>query len=249
MFLKTVMILPLICLSLFARFSVANEHSLQIITEDWAPYNYVQDDKLQGFSVDIVQAIMEEMGVHHEIAVYPGARGELMLDTLPNIMSFSLFRTPEREHKYKWIGPISDESIYFFKRKDDTREFKTIEDLKAVNGIVVPHKGLVHDHVQALGITNINELPSRESQFLYVLMGRADLSVNATQLGVAYYLKKLNKEPDALVPTKVQLLKFPLYIACSKNIPESIIVRWQNALDKIKSSGKYQLIYNKHLSQ
>jgi len=220
---------------------------LKVITEDWAPYNYEEDGVLTGFSVEIMQAIMEELGESHKIAVYPGARGESMLDNLPNIMSFSLFRTPEREDRYKWIGPISIESIYFYKRKNDPRIFKTLSDIKKVNKIAVPHKGLVLSYVEAQGLTNIYKMLKMDAQIRHVLMGRADLAITATPLGVAYYLKRLNKATDALVKTQVKLLEFPLYIACSKKIPDSVIDRWQRAFEKVRASGQFQRIYNKYL--
>jgi len=220
---------------------------LKVITEDWAPYNYEENGVLTGFSVEIVQAIMVELEESHKIAIYPGARGESMLDNLPNIMSFSLFRTPERENRYKWIGPISIESIYFYKRKNDLRIFKTLSDIKKVDKIAVPHKGLILSYVEAQGITNIYKMLKMDAQIRHVLMGRADLAVTATPLGVAHYLKKLNKPTDALVKTQVKLLEFPLYIACSRKIPDSVIDRWQQAFEKVKASGKFQRIYNKYL--
>jgi len=227
--------------------TLADELALNVITEDWAPYNYEENNILKGFSVEVVKTIMAELGEKHHINIYPGARGEMMLDTKPNIMNFSLFRTPEREIKYKWVGPISEESIYFYKRKDDTREYKTLNDVRENSIIAAPHKGLVSSYIEALGITNINKLSNRTSQFLHLFVGRANLMVNLTPLGVAYYLKQLNKPVDTLVQTQVKLLEFPLYIACSKEIPDSVIRKWQNALDRIKSSGKYDQIYNKYL--
>jgi len=227
--------------------TLADERALNVITEDWAPYNYEENNILKGFSVEVVKEIMTELGEKHPIEIYPGARGEMMLDKMPNIMNFSLFRTPERESRYKWIGPISEEAIYFYKRKDDPREYKSLDDIMKDSIITTPHKGLVLGYVEALGITNISKLPTRESQFLHLFMGRANLTVNATQLGVVYYLKRLNMPPDALVQTQVKLLEFPLYIACSKEIPDSVIRRWQNALDRVKSSGKYDQIYKKYL--
>ena len=225
----------------------AQEKELEIITEDWAPYNYLENGVVTGFSVEIVQAIMAELGESYIISLYPGARGESMLDNLPNILSFSLFRTPAREEQYKWIGPISKEAIYFYKRKNDIRTFKTFSDIEKVNKISVAHKGLVLSFVEAKGLTNLHKMPKLEAQFRHVLMGRADLSVNATPLGVAYYLKKLNKPTDALVKTQVKLLEFPLYIACSKKIPDSVINKWQRAFEKVKTSGQYQRIYSKYL--
>ncbi len=226
----------------------AQTHDLKVITEDWAPYNYEENGVITGFSVEIVRAIMKELGESHVISMYPGARGEVMLDNQPNIMNFSMFRTPERENRYKWIGPISKEAIYFYKKRGDTRVFKTLSDIKKVDTVVLPHKGLIMSYIESIGLSNIHKIPKNDAQFLHVIMGRADLSVNVTPLGVAYYLKKLNKPTNTLVKTQVKLLEFPLYIACSKEIPNKIIRKWQKAFEKVKESGQYNLIYNKYLN-
>ncbi len=243
---RTALYSPLLCLLLIWG-GASHALELELITEDWAPYNYIENNELTGFSVEIVQAIMAELGETHPITLYPGARGESMLNSLPNIMNFSLFRTPEREKHYKWIGPISKEAIYFYKNKNDTRVFKTLSDIKKVNTIAIPHKGLVFSYVGALGLTNTHTMINMPAQFRHVLLGRADLAVNATPLGVAYYLKKLKEPADALVKTQVKLLEFPLYIACSNSVPDHTINRWQKAFEKVKLSGQYQKIYNKYL--
>lgn len=227
---------------------VIQAHSaLTIITEDWAPYNYQKGNQISGFSTEIVNAIINELDEQHSIEIYPGARGHMMLDKGPGVMYFSLFRTPEREHKYKWIGPISEEAIYFYKRQSDNNKYQHIDDIKNAT-VVVPHKGMITSQVEALGISDLMKISDRDRQFKIILAGRADLSANASPLGIAYYLKSLNFPVDALTQTEVKLLEFPLYIACSKDIPDEVINRWQNALNKIKASGEYQKIYNRYLN-
>lgn len=221
---------------------------LEIVTEEWAPYNYKDGDVLTGFSVEIVRAIIAELGEKHEIHLYPPARSSMMIEKMPNVMKFSWFRTPAREKNFKWIGPISQDAVYFYKKKGDQRVFKTIEDIKRADNITVPHRGLILRHVEALGITNITKIPNKEGQFLHLFRGEADLCVNSTPLGIAYYLEMLNMPADALVQTQVKLLEFPLYIACSKAIPDSVVTKWQKALDRVKASGQYKRIYDKYLN-
>ncbi|WP_019615399.1 substrate-binding periplasmic protein [Psychromonas ossibalaenae] len=225
----------------------ANSTELQLITEEWAPYNYLEGDKNSGFSVEVIRAVMQELGEDHQINVFPGARGMLMLENMPNVMNFSLFRTPEREDKYKWIGPLSDEAVFFYKRKGDPRIFSSINDIKAVKAVSAPANGLVLSHADKLGISSIIKSHRKEHQLILLLKGRVDLLVSVTPIGISYYLNKMNYPVDSVVKTQVMLLKFPLYIACSKEIPDSIIEKWQSALDKVKSSARYQQIYNKYL--
>lgn len=242
----------LVCLLLLGTASISSahdspEHKLQIITEDWAPYNYSEEGELKGFAVEIVQAVMNELGEHYPITFVPGARGEQMLELGPNIMSFSLFRTPEREDKYKWVGPIATQSVHFYKLKNNTKSYTTVEDIKAASSISMPHRGLVAHHVDALGINNVIRFSSREKQFSFLFSGRAELVVNVPELGLPYYLKKINQPVDSLVKTQVKLLEFPLYIAGSQDIPDAVIERWQAALDRVKASPEYEMIYSKYL--
>lgn len=232
---------------LFGPRLVYSQPELRVITEDWAPYNYRDQGKVVGFSTEIVHAVMDELGEHYPIEIYPGARGDRMLKTLPNVMHFSLFRTPERENRFKWVGPISKQAVYFYKRKDNPKAYRSIQDIKQAKLITVPHKGLVASRVAALGITNVIKLSEREKQFSLLFSDRAELLVNVSPLGVAHYLKMMGKPADSLVATEVKLVEFPLYIACSKEIPDEVIQRWQKALDKVKASDKYQQIYKKYL--
>ncbi len=45
---------------------------------------------------------MKKLKVSYKIEYLPNARSHLMLERYPNIMYVALFRTAERELKYKW---------------------------------------------------------------------------------------------------------------------------------------------------
>jgi len=49
----------------------AQESPLQIITKDWTPYNYKEECILKGFSVEIVQAILDDLGDFREVRSDP----------------------------------------------------------------------------------------------------------------------------------------------------------------------------------
>lgn len=227
----------------------AEEQRLTIITEDWPPYNYEENKEVKGFSTEIVKAIMAELHLKDEIQLLPGARGEQLLDQGSYVMSFSMFRTPEREEQYKWIGPIAEDAVYFYKKKGNPLEIRTLEDAKKVGAVACRHKGLVWRVLQREGFTNLDPTPNPDGIIKKVVMGRVKLSVSETSLGVKYWLKKSQLPPDTLEQTSVKLLEFPLYIACTKDIPDEIIQKWQEALERIKASGKYTQLYNEYLEQ
>ncbi len=216
---------------------------INIITEEYPPYNYTEDGELKGFSVEIVKAIMNELQVDYPITVLPGARGKVYIQNNPDYMLFSLFRTEQRENLYKWIGPISNESNYFFKNKNDSRIYNTIEDTKKVERISTRHEGMVLNYLKDMGFDNLAINSNNKNRYKVVAEGLSDLLVNPAS-SVKYRLKKYGYPADTLIQTNVELFNLPLYIACSKEMDDEIINDWQNALDKIKTSGEYDRIYN-----
>ena len=96
------------------------------------------------------------------------------------------------------------------------------------------HKSLVYDSLLDQGFKNIDISVDSLLIIKKVLKGRVDLGISLTNLGIKYQLEKANFPIDSLEITPAKLLDFSLYIACSKNIPDKVILQWQNALDEIR---------------
>ena len=246
------MVLRLTFIAVFCLISgqvlaAAGKHDLIFVTEEWPPSHYSQDGEATGFSTDIIRAMMANLGEEHDIRIYPGTRATGMLDNMPNIMAFTYFRTPQRETKYKWIGPLDRDAIYFYKRKGDSRRFVDMKDIRSVNSIMIAYGGMVRSRLEAQGLKNYVAALKNRDQIRSVLRGKVDLLANFTRLGLAYYLRNMGEASDALVPTEVSVVDVSLDIACSKDIPDAVIARWQAALDHLHKSGEYARIYHKYL--
>ena len=245
---KKILLINILLCCIFGTSDVSAQNPpLKLITQDWAPYNYRENRELKGFSVEIVREIMKELKVEYEIILLPHARGQIVADREPNILMFSRFRTPKREKKYKWIGPISESNIYFYKRKSDPRIFRTLADAKKVEIVTSLPSGLIHSFLIKNGFKNIIGSTTIAGHFLQLVNNRVDLVANTTPIGMTYYLKKANIPISTVEQTPIKILEFPLYISCSKSIPDHVIGKWQKALDKVKSSEKYEQIHNKYL--
>lgn len=227
----------------------ANEkHDLIIVTEEWPPYNYTKNGVVTGFSTEVVREIMRRLNIQHKIEVYPGNRGEIMLNRLPKVVNFTLFRTPERENMYQWIGPISQEAMYFYQRSDDNRKVSDLQDI-ADNYIVTTHLGgLTYSYVVDVGIKNINDIANIKGQVAHLLSGRSDLLVGVSPIGIAHHLKEMGMETGSIKSTGIKLLDFPLYLAVSADMPATIVKQWQDKLDQMKNDGSYDRIYQRYLA-
>lgn len=223
------------------------EEKITIVTEEWPPFNYTENGRLTGFSTEIVQHILDIMNKDCDIITLPSIRSTYTLNTTPNTFMFSLFRTPERESGYKWIGPLCDGSIFFYKRKDNTIKIETLDDLKKVTRIACRHAGLIPSLLNEKGFKNLDmTATSGLSIYKKLLSGRCDVAISDTDLGVKYYLKALQVDPDVLEKIPIKVFESDLYIACSKDMPDAEVQKWQSALEKLKTDGIYEIIFEKY---
>lgn len=225
----------------------AAEAKLNVVTEEWAPYNYAENGSVKGSSVEIVQALAQALQVQVDFRLLPSMRATAALESQPRTFMITMLRTPEREDRYKWIGPLGDSSIYFYKRKGSPLAISSLEDAKRVPLICARHAGVTVSRLRAAGFTNLNaRAVDGKAVYEMLLLGRCDLAISDSPPGVAHALKQMGLAADAVVQTPVKILSLPLFIACSKDIPDAEVARWQAALDALKRSGAVQAIVRKY---
>lgn len=238
------LILALLCLLLGA---FARAEPYRIVTEEWAPYNYQQGDQLTGMATDIVRAIMTLTGDGFDITVVPSMRATHALVSRPNTIMYSMFRTPEREALYKWVGPIAEESIYPYQLAGAATPVNSIEQLRQAPQITTRHAGLIPQMLEAQGFTNLDK-SATSSQQLYrmLLAGRTGLIIGDTDAGVAYYSAQLGIDPGTLRRVPVALYRSALYIAFSKDSDDAKVAAWATALDQLRASGELARIQQRY---
>lgn len=217
---------------------LASDARINVITEEWPPYNYTEEGVLTGSAVQLVQALQKALGRDDPIRVYPSMRAKLILESQPRTMMFSMFRTPEREIWYKWIGPIGRDAIYFYQRAGSPLLIRTLDDAKAVSVVACRQAGLVFNTLTAAGFTNL-DTGAYSSKQVYgkLLRGRADLAISDSADGVDYQLQQWGWPAGSLVKTPVRLLASDLYIAASPDFSDAEIARWQAALERLKANN------------
>lgn len=238
------LILALLCLLLGA---FARAEPYRIVTEEWAPYNYQQGDQLTGMATDIVRAIMTLTGDGFDITVVPSMRSSLVLMNHPNTIMYSMFRTPEREPLYKWVGPIAEESIYPYQLAGAATPVNSIEQLRQAPQITTRHAGLIPQVLEAQGFTNLDKSATSSQQlYLMLLAGRTGLIIGDTDAGVAYYSAQLGLDPGTLRRVPVALYRSALYIAFSRDSDDAKVAAWADALDQLRGSGELARIQQRY---
>lgn len=234
----------LLCLVLDAH---ADTGRYQVITEEWAPYNYMHDGQLSGMATDVVRAIIAQTGDDFEIIVLPSMRTARVLQSQPRTIMFSLFRTEEREALYKWVGPIVEESIHPYQLTASPEQVNSLEQLLRARQITTRHAGLVPAMLTSLGFRNLDQSATESLQLYRMLLaGRTNVIVGDTDAGVAYYSRQLSIAPGTLRRIPIELYRSSLYIAFSRDSDDQVVAAWAGALERLRQSGELERIRRNH---
>jgi len=110
----------------------SNIDKVKIFTENYPPYNMEVNGQLKGISVDILEAMMKQMGSKRTIADFklkPWASGYKITSMKKNTMLFSTTRTEQREKLFKWVGPIIATKIGIIAPKDKKIKINNTKEL------------------------------------------------------------------------------------------------------------------------
>lgn len=229
---------------LAALLFVQGAGAFNIMTENYPPYSYEKDGEPAGFSTDIVKEIMKRVGVRDKIrgVTWAGAYNAIL--SLDNQILFSMARTEEREGLFKWAGPIASYRVVIWARKADGIKISSLEQAKKAGLIGVSINTSVCIYLQRLGFPNLDVVHENYLNPLKLASGRISLWVAAEHTG-RYLTEQQGINPD-LFESVFEVRKESLYIAFSKNIPDTDVLKWQKALDAAKSDGTYDRIAEKH---
>ena len=244
---KYIFLVTLLC---FSTFAWADE-SIQLLTEEFPPYQFYEGEGenrvLTGISIEIVKVLQDKVGNSDPIKVYPWSRGLKVLGKNKNSALFSTVRTPARESKYKWVGPLAKLEMVFIKRKGSLLEVHSLEDAKKIRKIGVTKNVAGHEMLVDLGFTNLDVLQSGndDKNLKRLTKGRVDAWPTTYYSGI--YVARKNGVLDLVdVIDGVSIMSGHLYIAFNKDTDDQIIHQWQSALDLLKSDGVIDGIISKY---
>ncbi|MFZ6689884.1 substrate-binding periplasmic protein [Undibacterium sp. SXout11W] len=230
--------LLLVCLT---SFSVAQE--LTIYTEDWPPVNFKNGNAVDGMAVDLVRALQARIGGHQEIRLVPWARGYKAVLEEPNVMLFSVGRTPEREKLMRLLGPIAISDTVLYTRKGQAERLRSLRDGIYSLPVGAYRSSIFVDVAKKKGFQHIEQANSPQIEANMLLAGRFDMLVESS-VAINQILKGIGRNSSEIEKLTV-LDSLELYLAFSLNTSPEIFNAWENALRAAKKDGSFQKIYQK----
>lgn len=215
------------------------------MSEQFPPYNFEKDGRLQGISIDLMTLCLDKLGsrqTRRDIRILPWARSYKQLLEEENTVLFAMTRTEQRENLFKWAGPISSSRNVLLAKKaadikiispDDLKKYKvgTIRD-DAGEQLVVEHFGFTEE--------NLELTSSARSSVLQLAAGRIDIF--AYDENVARWI--MNQEGiDSSQYESVYVLSEGFhYFGFNIRTADSLVRQFQQAIDELKAEGIYDII-------
>lgn len=198
----------------------------------------------RAFNLEAVREIMAAVGLDVPIHEVSFAQGMKALGTRPNAVFFNIYRTPQREARFKWVGPLQREVDYLYGLNggpipQDLDAAGAVPVICAVDGS--QHYDVLLEH----GFANVVPAPTYRECFQRLKTGAATLAVSSDET----LRQKLHVV--GIPPAQVRRVPEPLvqsagYIAFSPGVDDAVIRRWQAALNGLISSGRFQALYDRY---
>ena len=238
-------------LALIISFDARANDSIRIMTEEFAPYQFYEGEgdkrAITGISIEIVKALQNSLGNTDKIKVMPWSRALKLLGKHKNSALFSTARTPERESRYKWVGPLAKLEIVFFRKTGSGVAAGSVDDAKTIDRIGVTKNVATHEMLTGMGFANLDVMQSGadEKNLTRLVKGRIDAWPTAYYAGI-YSARKMGVLEQIEAIPDLSLMTGHLYIAFNKDTEDRIIHAWQSALDRLKSEGVIAGIIKKY---
>ncbi|OQR31549.1 amino acid ABC transporter substrate-binding protein [Pseudomonas sp. Bc-h] len=236
----------LLCLSICSSYA----GPIRVVTEELPPYNMTRDGQLTGMSTEVVQAVLKQVNVQASIQSMPWARAYDLALHDPDVLIYSITRTPEREHLFKWVGTIASSRWYIYSAAshpvslldlNDARDWQTATVNEDVGEQYLIGKQFVIG--KQLQSSNRYELNYQKLQ-----TGHVDLWIS-DELNADYLAREAGDEPERTLVQSLRVRELEeaggFNMAFSAGTADATVQLFQDGLNAIRENGTYDAIARK----
>lgn len=215
---------------------------LQVVTEEWFPYNYQEHGEAKGSASEVVKAVLKQAGVPYTIRFLAWARAYHVARTQPNVLIYTIERLPNRESEFKWVRPLGGSSSFWLYRlkSHPLPPIHSLQEAKAYTIGCPSQNGAECTVLTYMGFTHLEVPPEMSGLIKMFLANRFDLMVGEKQ-SIAPALLRQRHAPDEVVPVLEVFRSLP-YMALSNATPDALVQKLQTAFDTLQREGKIQPI-------
>ncbi|MBV4487698.1 ABC transporter substrate-binding protein [Pseudomonas sp. SWRI153] len=241
MFKRLLLVLASACVLLLgtARAESSPDTDLVLLTENFPPYNmakngknFAQGENINGIATDIVREMFQRAGLTYSLTLrFPWERVYKLALENPGYGAFVMARLPDREKRFKWVGPIGPDDWILLAKADSKITLETLNDARKYR--IGAYKGdAIAETLTRQGLKPVVVLRDQDNAKKLV-NGQIDLWATGDPAG--RYLAR--QEGVTGLKTVLRFNSAELYLALNKNVPDEVVAKLQAALDQLRKEG------------
>ena len=239
-------------LLLLSGFIATHAQALQLLTEEYPPFNYTQNKQLKGMSTEVVTEIGRRAKVPLEFSVVTWTDAYQAGQSKRDTCIFSTVRLENRERIFKWVGPLAVNTWGLFAKSGFNGKIQTIADARPyrIGGVVEDAKV---EWLKQQAVTNI--VAVKDEKLIPPMLTLDRKQQGAVDLWIASIYAAKTIADQANVKDLKLVLKAgeqQLWLACNPGVPDNTIKALSEALAAMKKDGAYNKIsanYDKQFAQ
>lgn len=225
----------------------ADTKPIRIVTQSFAPLQWDNNGTPDGYVAQYISTVIERVQEKVPVAAasfefMPWKRAMLTGRTVPNVLLFSLSRTPERENQFLWLGEVSPYGQYFYQlRSRPEITAGSVAELKGTGiRIGVQDGGNLHAYLKKSGLQDTGQLMPitdyrQGIEMLY--LGRIDLLPLTGFLAEASACRQ-GYDGTLLRPVVyIEDLAKPLWAVFSRGTDPEIVEAFRTEMATLSESG------------
>ncbi|WP_440950220.1 substrate-binding periplasmic protein [Methanosphaerula subterraneus] len=206
--------------------------TLVFYTEQYPPYNYLENGTPTGIMVDMLNATMTEMGrgpAEIRVACWTSAY-QTVLST-PNTVLFATSRTSDRESLFTWAGPVLTEKAVVFSYRERPVAVNSTADLKRYRIGVVADDAAI-GKLRALGVPDGQIVVAADPQTMIRQVQNGTTDLFAYGEGAGHFWIAQSGTRPGLFSNVATIGEEPVYYAFNRNTSDQTVQAFSAALNR-----------------
>lgn len=222
--------------------ALAMAQTINLLTEDAYPFQYLENKKLTGMAVEVISEAFKRAGIARKDEILSWKDAYDRAQVYPDTCVYSTARTENREKVFIWIGPIVENKWAAFAKKGFKGTVSRPEDLGDYR-VGVLQGDVKERYLKDLRVTfRVPEADDARNPSKLTLnrteLDKIDLWVTGYYSGAHIAAKTGVKD---IVPVWV-FQTSQNYLACNLSLSQATRDKLQNALDGMKKDGTHAAI-------
>ncbi|PCH61535.1 MAG: hypothetical protein COC19_04645 [SAR86 cluster bacterium] len=198
------------------------------------------------FMTQWFRLIMDRANIEYDLVRVPGARAYQQVLSEPNAFLISLFRSPEREKDFHWIGKMVPYPSRHFLIQLKDREDLAISDLDSARpyNIGVVNGDSQHRYLQQMGFENLQPVSTAEQNIQKLVLNRIDFIAYGD--GLIYPLCQRTEISCSLLKPVLEINKAYTggYLAANIDTNPEVLKAVSDAFEELVAEGARETLFN-----